>query len=109
LQPEEVTWHFILPQSVRAQDPDNIFQSLPVTFSRAGTVTTTSFGPPADAHAYIYTPSDDVLLSGEADISRNTASVRNNDLQFNLGSTCTEGPVVVSTDPAVVIEPSRPG
>jgi hypothetical protein len=49
LQPGEVAWHFILPQSIlRDPSPTNVFDTLTVTFQSFGTVTlsaVTDFGP----------------------------------------------------------------
>lgn len=89
LPPTGVVWHFILPQNDRslyAPTPDNIFVDLTVQFASAGTVRLTSFGPPSAAHAWIATPTDDVLLDGFAD-----GAERNGDgfpPLFNLSHTC---------------------
>jgi hypothetical protein len=107
--PGEVGWHFILPQSVaeieRALSPGNIFESITVTFATAGTVTLTAFGPPSDAHAYFTTPTDDVLLSGNADILREVSLLRGNESSFNLSHTCAP-PVDTTTTTSTTTEPS---
>src|SRR6476660_1355800 len=71
VQPGEVAWDFILPQSVVFDPtPTNIFNTLAVTFQTAGTVnlgtSVSDFGPPSDAHAYVYTSTGDTLLAGSA-------------------------------------------
>lgn len=58
-------WHFIMPGN-------NNFTSLSVTFQNAGTFTADPFpgsvfvASPDNSHAYIWTPTDDVLLAGSA-------------------------------------------
>jgi len=98
--PGEVGWHFVLPQSVeeleRGASPGNIFQTITVTFATADSVTLTVFGPPSDAHAYFTTPTDDVLLNGNADILREVSLVRGNEPFFNLSHTCAP-PVETTT------------
>ena len=106
IEPGEVAWHFILPQSIlQSPDPDNIFQSLTVNFATAGTVTTTAFGPPSAAHAYIYTPTDDTLLGGQGDILRSVNAEADNEDQFNLSHTCYAPPDPPVVDPPVVDPP----
>jgi hypothetical protein len=81
-------WHFVMPGN-------NNFTSLTVTFENAGTFTASPFpgGVPGNpvfvshpdaSHAYIWTPTDDKLLSGEA-----TSDGANN--FFNLSHVCTPG------------------
>ena len=74
VQPGEVAWHFILPQSVLLDPtPTNVFDTLTVTFQSFGTVTlsaVTDFGPPSNAHAFVVTPTDDTLTAGTATIGR---------------------------------------
>jgi len=89
IQPGEVAWHFVLPQSVLELDPlgapspGNIFESLTVEFATAG-VTLTTFGPPSSAHAYVFTPTDDTLEGGVADVLRRVDLLRANEPLFNL-------------------------
>jgi hypothetical protein len=105
VQPGEVAWHFILPQSVlllNGPEPVNVFDTLTVTFQSAGQVTlTTGFGPPSTAHAYVFTPTDDTLLAGSSTIGRRqTAPLQaGNDPQFNLSQTCasTSPPTTTTT------------
>jgi hypothetical protein len=105
--PGEVAWHFILPQSVLADpvssNPRNIFDTLTVTFATAGTVTfsaITDFGPPSQAHAYVYTATDDTLTGGVATIGRLAVAdpLQGNDPEFNLSHTCasTEEPTTTT-------------
>jgi hypothetical protein len=73
-------WHFIMPQN-------NNFTSLTVTFQNAGTFSADPFpggvfvAHPDNSHAYIWTPTPDVLLSGSA-----TSSGSNR--FFNLSHVC---------------------
>src|SRR5690606_10440916 len=73
-------WHFIMPAN-------NNFTSLSVTFQNAGTFSADPFpggvfvAHPDNSHAYIWTPTDDVLLAGSA-----TSSGSNN--FFNLSHVC---------------------
>jgi hypothetical protein len=98
--PGEVAWHFVLPQSVLdlfGPNPTNVFDTLTVTFASAGTITLdqiTEFGPPHQAHAYIYTPTNDTLTAGTATIGRRTLAPPEafNDSQFNLSHTCASAP-----------------
>jgi hypothetical protein len=59
-------WHFIMPSN-------NNFTALTVTFEHAGTFTADPFpgdvfvAYPDNSHAYIWTPTDDILLSGSAE------------------------------------------
>jgi LPXTG-motif cell wall-anchored protein len=104
--PGEVAWHFILPQSVLELDPvgsptpGNIFDNLTVTFDSLGPVTLTTFGPPSDAHAYVYTPTDDTLETGAADILREVNLLRGNEPSFNLSHTCAGPPATTTTTTA---------
>jgi hypothetical protein len=71
-------WHFVLTGN------DATFVSLSTTFEDAGTITTTTFGPPDDGHAYVYTPTDDTLTAA-------TATVTGGDpekVMFVLSHTC---------------------
>jgi LPXTG-motif cell wall-anchored protein len=105
--PGEVAWHFVLPQSVLelfGPNPTNVFDTLTVTFASFGIVTldqVAQFGPPHQAHAYIYTPTNDTLLAGTATVGRrDSAPVQaTNDSQFNLSHTCasTEPPTSTTT------------
>ena len=73
-------WHFIMPGN-------NNFTALTVTFQDAGTFTADPFpgdvfiAHPDESHAYIWTETDDVLLSGSA-MSDGSNSF------FNLSHTC---------------------
>ncbi len=73
-------WHFIMPTN-------NNFTSLTVTFQNAGTFSADPFpggvfvAHPDNSHAYIWTPTPDVLLSGSA-----TSSGTNR--FFNLSHVC---------------------
>jgi hypothetical protein len=107
IQPGEVAWHFILPQAAQFDpSPTNVFDTLSVTFQTAGTVNLgaalSDFGPPSNAHAYIFTSTDDTLLAGTATIGRdlNAAAGRANDPQFNLSHTCVGPPVTTTTTAA---------
>ncbi|MFU8861326.1 MAG: hypothetical protein ACNA8K_12990 [Cyclonatronaceae bacterium] len=59
-------WHFLMPSN-------NNFTALTVTFKHAGTFTADPFpgdvfvAHPDNSHAYIWTPTDDILLSGSAE------------------------------------------
>jgi hypothetical protein len=105
--PGEVAWHFILPESVLADPvsstPRNIFDTLTVTFATAGPITLSAigdFGPPSQAHAYVYTPTNDTLTAGVATIGRLlvTDPLLLNDPKFNLSHTCasTEPPTTTT-------------
>lgn len=61
--PAQWGWHFVLSTD------DASFVSLTTTFATTGVVVTTSFGPPTDKHAYVYTATDDTLLSAVATVS----------------------------------------
>lgn len=73
-------WHFIMPGN---ED----FTSLSVTFQNAGTFSANPFpgtvfvAHPDNSHAYIWTPTDDTLLSG-------TATSSGRQTQFNLSHVC---------------------
>jgi hypothetical protein len=105
VQPGEVAWHFVLPQSVlllNGPTPVNVFDTLDVTFQSAGIISlSTGFGPPSAAHAYVYTPTDDTLLAGTSTIGRRqTAPLQaGNDPQLNLSHTCasTSPPTTTTT------------
>jgi hypothetical protein len=94
LQPGEVAWHFILPQALQfSPTPTNVFDTLTVTFQNAGMINlsaVTDFGPPDNAHAYVFTPADDTLLAGTATVGRLDSAplTRANDTHFNLSHTC---------------------
>jgi hypothetical protein len=111
LNPGEVAWHFILPQSVLelfGPQPVDAFNSLTLTFASAGTVNmVTGFGPPSAAHAYVFTPTDDTLTSGSATIGRRIAAdpTAPNDSQFNLSHTCA-APAAPATTTATTISPT---
>jgi hypothetical protein len=121
IQPGEVAWHFVLPQSVleeRAGGPAplNVFDVLRVRFQNAGPVVTEAFGPPSAAHAFVFTPTDDVLLGGNASIGRAINRLGGNDPQFNLSHTCwsptqptttTTAGTTTTTDPAAVLGESQ--
>jgi hypothetical protein len=105
VQPGEAGWHFLLPQSVAlgGAQPRNAFNEVHVTFQAAGEVTvTTAFGPPSAAHVFIFTPTDDRIVSGSARIGRlQTTTSLGNDTQFNLVHTCVsnEPPTTTTTTP----------
>jgi hypothetical protein len=86
-----VVWHFVLPQNAGGGGggggPKYIFTSLTLFFQNAGTVTVTSFGPPDAMHAYVSTPTDDVLLGGVAD-GATTEDPSTFPETFNLSHTC---------------------
>jgi hypothetical protein len=114
-QPGEVAWHFMLPQSVQfgGGTPTNVFNTLTVTFQTAGTVTLgalSDFGPPNNAHAYVFTPTDDTLLAGDANIGRliSAPPARSNDAQFNLSHTCAspDAPTTTTTSTTTTIRSS---
>ena len=91
LQPGEVAWHFVLPQTILrgSPTPENVFDVLRVTFQSAGLITLTTFGPPSAAHAYVFTPTDDTLLAGDANIGELPGSpVTLREQRFNLSHTC---------------------
>jgi hypothetical protein len=108
VQPGEVAWHFILPQSVLLLNgplPVKVFDTLDVTFQSAGLVSLTSgFGPPSAARAYIYTATDDSLLAGSSTIGRRPTALPQfgNDPRFNLSHTCasTSPPTTTTTTTA---------
>lgn len=77
--PAQFGWHFVVPGE------GGEFVSLTVQFQEAGTITTTTFGPPTAKHAYVYTPTADTLLSGTATITGGDAEF------FVLSHTCTGG------------------
>lgn len=70
--------------------PGNIFATMVVTFATAGPVTVVfpAFGPPSDAHAWVYTDIDDTLLNGVSTIFREDTLLRSNESSFNLSHTC---------------------
>jgi hypothetical protein len=94
LQTGEVAWHFVLPLSARASDPrpPNVFNRLKINFETAGDVYIfdfNEFGPPSAAHAYVFTRSDDTLLTGEAHVSRRQrVSGQLDETEFRLRDTC---------------------
>ena len=116
VQPGEVAWHFILPQSLqRPGTPVNVFDTLMVTFQTAGPITlsaVTEFGPPSNAHAYVFTPTDDTLTAGSATIGREIAAdpLIANDPQFNLSHTCasTTQPTTTTTTTAPTTTTTAP-
>jgi LPXTG-motif cell wall-anchored protein len=70
-------WHFVVPAN-------GDFVTLSVRFAKAGTVTLGAgdFGPPDASHAYVFTRSDDTLLSGTATVTGGKKDT------FNLSHTC---------------------
>jgi hypothetical protein len=79
--PAQWGWHFVLPNAAAS------FVSLTVTFQTAGTITLGAgdFGPPTDQHAYVYTATDDTLLSASAEVSGGDVAF------FNLSHVCAGG------------------
>ena len=83
-------WHFLMPAN-------NNFTSLSVTFQSAGTFSASPFpgsvfvATPDASHAYIWTPTDDILTAGSATSSGSNSF-------FNLSHTCpgTEPPETVT-------------
>jgi LPXTG-motif cell wall-anchored protein len=113
VQPGEVAWHFILSQSVQFDPmPTNVFNTLTVTFQSAGTVTlaaaVTDFGPPSNAHAYVFTPTDDILTGGVATIGREISAPagRANDPGFNLSHTCASPEAPATTTSSTTTNPT---
>lgn len=94
-------WHFIMPANAD-------FAALSVTFQSAGTFTANPFpgsvfvAHPDNSHAYIWTPTDDKLLSGTATYS---SDKKNPPDFFNLSHTCTPG--TTPPDPSVSVEKSH--
>jgi hypothetical protein len=86
--PAQWGWHFVLPTD------DAHFVTLTTNFQTAGTIVTTVFGPPTDKHAYVYTPTDDTLLSASAEVSGGE------DEFFNLSHVCTGGGTTPSANPS---------
>ena len=82
-------WHFILTGG-EAQ-----FAQLTTTFQTAGTITTTSFGPPDAKHAYVYTATDDTLLSASALVNGGDPSK----VRLVLSHTCDGGGVTSTPTP----------
>ncbi|MFF8973227.1 LPXTG cell wall anchor domain-containing protein [Streptomyces sp. NPDC014995] len=83
-------WHFVLP----GKEPE--FVKLTVTFEPGGQQVLTSFGPPSDKHAYVWS------LPG-AELTSAVAEVRGGELDlFNLSHTCpvTGGTPSGSADPS---------
>lgn len=76
-------WHFVMPAN-------NNFLALSVTFQNAGTFTADPFpglvfvSHPDASHAYIWTPTDDILLAASAESSGDNRF-------FNLSHTCAGG------------------
>jgi LPXTG-motif cell wall-anchored protein len=110
LQPGEVAWHFILPQTIFRGNPtpENVFDVLRVTFQSAGLITLTSFGPPSAAHAYVFTSADDTLLAGDANIGELPGTPLGlREPQFNLSHTCASPltPTTVAPTTAPITAP----
>lgn len=93
-------WHFIMPANAN-------FTSLSVTFQTAGTISANPFpgtafiAHPDNSHAYVWTPTNDKLLSGTATYSTDK---KNPPDKFNLSHVCSgsEAP-----DPSVSVEKSH--
>ncbi|MFI6037607.1 LPXTG cell wall anchor domain-containing protein [Streptomyces sp. NPDC051315] len=82
-------WHFVVP----GKEPE--FVKLTVTFEPGGQQVLTSFGPPSDQHAYVWS------LPG-AELTSAVAEVRGGELElFNLSHTCP-----VRSTPSGSAEPS---
>jgi hypothetical protein len=78
--PADWGWHFVVSGN------DTHFVKVTTTFEDAGTIVTTVFGPPSDKHAYVYTSTDDTLLSASAEVTG--ADDKTN---FVLSHTCAGG------------------
>jgi LPXTG-motif cell wall-anchored protein len=105
--PGGVWWHFLLPQNEvvsAGPTPDNIFTSLTAEFLVAGTVTITTFGPPAAQHAYISTPTDDILIDAEADGASLTPGTF--PTAFNLSHTCASADPIPIPPPTTTAPPT---
>jgi hypothetical protein len=92
--PAEWGWHFVLPGS------DASFVTLTTTFENAGEIVTTTFGPPTDQHAYVYTPTDDTLVSATAEVTGGDVTF------FNLSHVCAGGGTE-SASPTPSVTPSE--
>jgi LPXTG-motif cell wall-anchored protein len=73
-------WHFVVPGN-------GDFVTLSVRFAKAGIVSLGAgdFGPPDASHAYVFTRTDDTLLSGTATITGGKGKQKD---RFNLSHTC---------------------
>lgn len=76
-------WHFVMPGN-------NVFTALSVEFENAGVISADPFpgslfiAHPTNKHAYVWTPTDDTLLSGQA----RTETSSNPPKQFVLSHVC---------------------
>jgi LPXTG-motif cell wall-anchored protein len=97
-------WHFVVPAN-------GDFVTLTVRFAKAGTVSLGAgdFGPPDASHAYVFTQSDDTLLSGTATITGGRGKGTKD--RFNLSHTCpgeTEQPPTPTPTPPATTKPPTP-
>ncbi len=94
-------WHFILPANAD-------FTSLSVTFQAAGTLSANPFpgsvfiASPDNSHAYVWTETNDKLLSGTATYSTDK---KNPPDKFNLSHVCSGSET--PPDPAVSVDKSH--
>lgn len=95
-------WHFVLTGG------EAVFVQLTTTFQEAGVIVTDTFGPPDAKHAYVYTPTDDTLLSAVAQVSGGDPEA----VQLQLSHTCAGGDTVETppptTPPPTTVPPTTP-
>jgi hypothetical protein len=89
--PAQWGWHFILTGGEAS------FVKLTTTFEDAGTIVTTTFGPPSDKHAFVYTETDDTLTGATAEFT--TTEEDPTKVRLVLSHTCDGDDNVPSESP----------
>jgi hypothetical protein len=93
--PAQWGWHFVLPTN------DDAWVSLTATFQTAGTLTLgPSDFPSPTKHAYLYTPTDDTLLSASG------TATGGDDTTFNLSHVCAGGGTNETPSPTPTVSPT---